>query len=185
MEDVAIWIYSTDYWMGTNTDENGYYYLDLPNGTYSLDASKEGYEDTHFDNIEIDNDNITQDIYLVSIVNVDENEIAEIRLLQNYPNPFRTSTVISFSISNEQNQQNEPKTISIYNIKGQKIRTLEQTLEQTLECINHVDAKATKSLFHITWNGKDQTGKQVQSGIYFYKLKAGKSTFVKKLMLMK
>ncbi|OQX70661.1 MAG: hypothetical protein B6D62_03955 [Candidatus Cloacimonas sp. 4484_275] len=73
--------------------------------------------------------------------------------------------------------KNEPTEIEIYNIKGQKIKTL--------ECINHVDAKSTESHSNIIWNGKDESGKQVQSGIYFYKLKAGKSTFVKKLMLMK
>ncbi|RLC50199.1 MAG: hypothetical protein DRZ79_04770, partial [Candidatus Cloacimonadota bacterium] len=73
--------------------------------------------------------------------------------LNNFPNPFRTSTTISFELSTEQNEQN---TISIYNVKGQKIKTL--------ECINRVDAKATKSLYSITWDGKDDFGKPVAAG---------------------
>ena len=171
LEDVAIWVSSTDYWMGTNTDENGYYYLDLPNGTYSLNASKEGYDDVHFDNIEINNDDITQDIYLVPNVNADENEIASILLLQNFPNPFRTSTTISYEFSTEQNEQ---RTISIYNIKGQKIKQLR---------IKNYELGINK----ISWDGKDENGKQVQSGIYFFKLrdKNGKFTDTKKMILMK
>ena len=80
--------------------------------------------------------------------------------LANYPNPFGISTTIFFGISNEQNEQN---TISIYNIKGQKIRTL--------ECINRVDAKATKSLYSAIWDGTDNFGKKVSPGIYLFQLK--------------
>ena len=90
---------------------------------------------------------------------------AEISLF-NYPNPFRNSTTISFDFGNEQNKR---KTISIYNIKGQKIRQFSISNHQ----------------LSINWDGKDESGKKVQSGIYFYKLKAGNSTFLKKLMLMK
>ena len=113
-----------------------------------------------------------------------EPESVEINELQpvensvfNSPNPFQSSTTISFQFSNEQNQQNEQKILSIYNIKGQRIRTL--------ECINQVDAKATESLSHITWDGKDENGNAVDSGIYLYKLKIGKEIFVKKIVLEK
>jgi len=91
--------------------------------------------------------------------------------LSNFPNPFVNSTTISFELSAEQNEQ---KTISIYNIKGQKIRTL--------ECINRADAKATKSLSHIIWDGKDEFGKSVESGIYFYQMKFG-DTIIRKKMI--
>ena len=109
----------------------------------------------------------------------ENNELSSEKIhLQIFPNPFTTSTVISFSISNEQNQR---KTISIYNIKGQKVRTL----RQTLECINHVDAKATESLSHIIWNGKDDNGKLVSTGIYFINLRSGNKNLIKKALLTK
>ena len=107
----------------------------------------------------------------------DENVNGEFILHQNFPNPFRNSTTISFEFSNEQNRQNEQSIISIYNIKGQKIRTLES--------INRVDAKATESLSQIIWDGKDNFGKKVNSGIYFYKLSSGKFNSIKKMILMK
>ena len=119
-------------------------------------------------------------VFPPAAVSADEETISEGPiLLGNYPNPFRNFTTISFSISNEQNKQNEQNIISIYNIKGQKIRTL--------ECINQVDAKATKSLYSITWDGKDNFGKPVHSGIYFFKIKGkdDKFTSVKKMVLMK
>ena len=95
-------------------------------------------------------------------------------LKQNHPNPFRGSTEIYFVISR---QDIKNAKIDIYNIKGQKVRTL--------ECINRVDAKATESLSHITWDGKDETGKSVNSGIYFYKLSSGKQNSTKKMMLIR
>ncbi|RLC49153.1 MAG: hypothetical protein DRZ79_06395 [Candidatus Cloacimonadota bacterium] len=109
---------------------------------------------------------------------ITDNEINDNYRLYNYPNPFKNSTRISFSISNEQNKQNEQNTISIYNVKGQKIRTL--------ECINQVDAKATKSLYSIIWNGEDNFGKKVGSGVYYYQLKTGaKISKLKKMIYIR
>ena len=74
----------------------------------------------------------------------------------NSPNPFRTSTVISFQNSNEQNQQSEQKKISIYNIKGQKVKELK---------IRNYESGINK----IIWDGKDNFGRAVTSGVYFYR----------------
>ena len=94
--------------------------------------------------------------------------------ISNYPNPFSSSTTISFNLTAEDTKGAE---IEIYNIKGQKVRTL--------ECVNYVDAKATESLSHIVWDGKDDSGKPVNSGIYFYKLKSGKFSSTKKMILIR
>jgi len=88
--------------------------------------------------------------------------------LYNYPNPFNPETTISFNL---------PKTseiqLEIYNIKGQKVKTL---INDSLYPGNH----------SITWNGKDAAGKIVGSGLYLYKLKIGdKPELVKKCMLLK
>ena len=108
-------------------------------------------------------------------VYVEDNDLNEFaaELKQNIPNPFSSQTTIYFNISSQQEEQ----TIEIYNIKGQKVRTL--------ECVNYVDAKATESLSHIIWDGKDDSGKPVNSGIYFYKLKSGKFSSTKKMILIR
>ncbi|HHE37280.1 MAG TPA: T9SS type A sorting domain-containing protein [Candidatus Cloacimonetes bacterium] len=106
--------------------------------------------------------------------NVDDNTITSSNIsLNNHPNPFRSSTTISFSVT----QMSPFVTLDIYNIKGQKVKTL--------DCINHVNAKATESLYSITWNGTDENNKPVSNGIYFYQLKSGKSVSTRKMILMR
>ena len=86
-----------------------------------------------------------------------------------YPNPFRNATNISFNISRKDAKDAK---IEIYNLKGQKVKQLK---------IDDYEVGINK----ITWNGKDDFGKSVESGIYFYKLKSGKFTSAKKMILMK
>jgi len=106
-----------------------------------------------------------------STTSVENDEIAsQPILLRNYPNPFRNSTTISFGISNEQNKQNEQKSISIYNIKGQRVRQF----------------SILNSQLSIIWNGKDDFGKKVSAGVYLYRLNIGNKTVAeKKCILMR
>jgi len=93
----------------------------------------------------------------------------EYGLHQNYPNPFNPDTEICFSMKDDCIAE-----LSIYNIRGQKVITL------------FTNKSITKDeLFRITWNGKDDTGKAVSSGLYFYKLKAGDFNSTKKMILLK
>ncbi|MDO9576690.1 MAG: T9SS type A sorting domain-containing protein [Candidatus Cloacimonadales bacterium] len=115
-------------------------------------------------------------------VEVTDNEIVtKISNISNYPNPFNPSTIIEFSI--EQNGQNEQVELIIYNLKGQKVKTLD-----ALECGNHVttNARDSRSTFSVVWNGDNDNRNPVTSGIYFYKLKVGNKTkAVKKCLLLK
>ncbi|MBC8525289.1 MAG: T9SS type A sorting domain-containing protein, partial [Candidatus Cloacimonetes bacterium] len=90
-------------------------------------------------------------------------------LNQNYPNPFSTSTTISFVISHRGTENTE---INIYNIKGQKIKTFSNL--QINKSPNQ----------QIIWDGKDENGKPVSSGIYFYKLNI-KNSPIKKMLLLR
>ncbi|MBC8414989.1 MAG: T9SS type A sorting domain-containing protein [Candidatus Cloacimonetes bacterium] len=92
---------------------------------------------------------------------------AACHLSQNYPNPFNPSTTIAYNIT-------EPGKVSIevFNIKGQKVKTL-------------VNDHMTAGNHNVTWDGKDANNKSVSSGIYFYKLIAGRSEKVKKMILLK
>ena len=74
------------------------------------------------------------------------------RLSQNYPNPFNSSTTIKYSLP-----QNTDVNIAIYDVRGQKIRTL---IEGHLNAGHH----------SIKWNGIDYKGNSVSSGIYLYQI---------------
>lgn len=91
----------------------------------------------------------------------------EIQLFNNYPNPFNPKTTFSFSIPEESHVK-----LTIYSITGEKIN----------EFINGYQAKG---FYEIEWNGQNENGLQVSSGIYIYELIAGKDRWVKKMFLTK
>jgi len=114
---------------------------------------------------------ILQD-YFDEPVNIDQNLIPNKGdyLSQNYPNPFNPVTTISFSLTSEQLQNAE---LIIYNLKGQKVRTFtNQQIKQTPDQ-------------QLTWNGTDDSGKPVSSGLYFYRLNAGDFSESRKMLLLK
>jgi hypothetical protein len=82
-------------------------------------------------------------------------------LCQNYPNPFNSYTTFQYRLP-----ENADVMLDLYNLKGQKVRTLIQERQKPGE--------------HLTqWNGTDETGAVVPSGVYFYylKAKAGDKTY--------
>lgn len=107
-------------------------------------------------------------------VNADDNTIAAKEFkLNNHPNPFNPSTIISFSLTTESKNSTE---IVIYNSKGKKIRTL--------ECIDCVDAASSKMRHSLVWHGRDDDNKPVSSGVYFYHLKTGTRVIASSKMLL-
>lgn len=90
-----------------------------------------------------------------------------VRNLRNYPNPFNPSTVISF-------ESNKPSVagLQIFNTKGQLVKTLHNGPIQS----------GTNS---FVWDGTNDAGKTVASGIYFYRLQSPDGTFSRKMLMMK
>ena len=92
---------------------------------------------------------------------------SDYRLEQNYPNPFNPSTTISYSI---------PKSglveLAIYNLLGQKIKVL-------------VNQNIASGTHNVQWNGTDENGWLVASGIYFYRINTSEFNQTRKLMLLK
>jgi flagellar hook assembly protein FlgD len=90
---------------------------------------------------------------------------------QNYPNPFNPSTKISYALSTP-----GIVTLKVFNVLGQEVATL-------------VDGNSAAGTFEVEWNGKDNLGRAVSSGVYMYKLHAtaGATEFsqVKKMLLLK
>ncbi|MEA2077656.1 MAG: T9SS type A sorting domain-containing protein [Candidatus Marinimicrobia bacterium] len=85
----------------------------------------------------------------------------------NYPNPFNPGTLISYALP-----VNAHVVIDIYNVLGEKVRTL-------------VNESSTQGVYVTIWNGQDDLGNQVNSGIYFYRMTAGNYSNVKRMVLMK
>jgi hypothetical protein len=88
-------------------------------------------------------------------------------LAQNYPNPFNPKTMIRFALPKDSWVK-----LEVYNILGQKVKTL-------------VDEKLAAGVKEIEWDGKDNKGAEVASGIYFYKIKADSFSDVKKMVMLK
>jgi len=102
------------------------------------------------------------------VVDAEEDLIPMItKLNQNYPNPFNPTTTIKYTL-----KKNSKVLLNIYNIKGQKVKQL-------------VNKQLTAGQYSVVWNGKDDNGNSVSSGIYFYKLKTTNFEKTKKMILMK
>jgi hypothetical protein len=94
--------------------------------------------------------------------------LTEFSLSQNYPNPFNPSTSIKFGLPTQ-----APVTMEIYNVLGVKVRTL-------------IHGEVMNAGFHqMEWNGKDDAGISVTSGVYLYRINAGTFQVTKKMMMLK
>jgi hypothetical protein len=85
----------------------------------------------------------------------------------NFPNPFNPETTIRYSVKDA-----SPVNIGIYNVKGQLVKTL----------VNEEKASGNHG---IVWDGRDNNNHAVSSGVYFYKMTAGKYSSTKKMIMMK
>jgi hypothetical protein len=102
----------------------------------------------------------------------DAEEIIEDTLLQNYPNPFNPETWIPFSLSNKAHVK-----IEIFNITGQLIRTLDLGVKEAGKYISRERA--------AYWDGLNDGGDEVASGVYFYRIVAGEFVSTKKMVVLK
>ena len=94
--------------------------------------------------------------FTYSNVGIDDIIVTSNELIGNYPNPFKTETTISFSLT----ENAENTELSIYNISGQKVITL-------------INKKLSAGKHSIIWKGEDENNNQVPCGIYYYKIKSG------------
>jgi len=90
-------------------------------------------------------------------------------LRQNHPNPFNGSTTIEYSLVGQQHRKVE---LVIYSILGQRVRILKKCTENG-------------GRYEISWDGKEDSGKAVSSGVYFYVLKVDGDVIGKKMLLLK
>ena len=89
------------------------------------------------------------------------------RLFQNYPNPFNSITTIEYQLPVEAEVR-----LEIYNLRGQKVKQL-------------VNQQQKVGYYTVRWDGMDQTGREAAAGIYLYRIRAGKFSQSRKMLLLK
>jgi hypothetical protein len=88
-------------------------------------------------------------------------------LLQNYPNPFNPVTTIAYSLA-----EGGYVELKIFNVQGQRIRTL-------------VSESKRPGRYQVSWDGENDRGRAVTSGIYFYRLQTGSFVSVRKMIILR
>ena len=93
--------------------------------------------------------------------------MGQVELFQNYPNPFNPTTTVSFYLPRPGRA-----VLTVFDVQGRHLRAL---LDEALDFGMH----------EILWDGTDDRGNHVSSGIYFYRLASGGKVITKKLTVMK
>ncbi|NIM19923.1 MAG: T9SS type A sorting domain-containing protein [Candidatus Latescibacteria bacterium] len=96
-----------------------------------------------------------------------ETLVPALALHQNYPNPFKGTTVIIFQVPEQSRVR-----LKVYNVQGQEIVTLVNGLKQ-------------EGAHRVVWDGKDAAGRQLSSGIYFYRLESDNLVQTRKMMVLR
>jgi hypothetical protein len=92
---------------------------------------------------------------------------SDYRLEQNYPNPFNAETMIDFQLPSASNVK-----IEVFNLLGESVKLL-------------LDERLSAGYYKVSWNGRDYNDRPLASGIYFYSIRAGDLSQLKKMILMK
>ena len=151
----------TDIEIGTITpqrDKGTYYYFLM---------WSDGGDTTHV--VTIPDTNVTYTAIFTDDITGDEVEPVPLvnSLHQNHPNPFNPNTTISFNL-----RERGHASLAVYDVAGRLVRVL-------------IDGVKEAGPHDVNWDGKDNTGRGVASGVYFYRLEAGSFTETKKMVLLR
>ena len=160
--DLAVYNIYRNETLYNSTTNNQFTDFEVENGrsyTYKLTAV-----DIHENESEFSNEVTSQ----FSNIAVKKTDIPEkFKLFQNYPNPFNGETIIQYQLPTEGNVE-----LIIYNMAGQKIWTFSKDYKKG-------------GYYQISWNGSDNTGTKIPSGIYVYQIKVGDFLQFKKMLHLK
>jgi hypothetical protein len=145
-------------------------------GTIAVgDFDRDGQKDLAMTGITILMNNSTH----VGIENDPEGELClpkSIALSQNYPNPFNPSTTIMFELpgSAYKGTQGPRQNVSliVYDIRGRRVRTL-------------INTELEPGSYQVHWDGRNDTGQSVASGVYLYTLGVGNENHIRKMTMFK
>ncbi|MDD2360607.1 MAG: carboxypeptidase regulatory-like domain-containing protein, partial [Syntrophaceticus schinkii] len=150
------------------TNTAGAYSLVVPVGVYSVTATANGFTPFTYDNITVSpSQNTTVNFVMSPVSNEDEViPVTATMLKGNYPNPFNPETTISYDIKDPASVR-----LNVYNLKGQLVRSL-------------VNEDQNAGRYRVVFDGRDEKGNPLASGIYLYRFTAGDYSHTRKMMLM-
>jgi hypothetical protein len=140
---------------------------DGPVSVFSADLDGDGDLDLATANYYSDNVSVLLNKTGTDVETTPELVPARFSLRQNYPNPFNPSTAINYSVPARCHV-----TITIYNLLGQRVNTI-------------LDEVKPAGKYTTYWDGRDQDGRPLATGVYLYQIKAGHLTQTKKMLLLK
>ncbi|MCK4386197.1 MAG: T9SS type A sorting domain-containing protein [candidate division Zixibacteria bacterium] len=156
LEDTMTICIDTTFW----PPESNFLFVRVDLGNY---VPRSNMPDTIF----IDAEGNVSDVRCIEDWTEEEGRPTTFLLSQNYPNPFNPVTNFKFTVP-----EASCVKIEIFNILGQKVKTL-------------VDEDMRAGVFIVDWDGKDERGVEVSSGIYFYRMTAGDFSDTKRMVLLK
>ncbi|MGH1362613.1 MAG: right-handed parallel beta-helix repeat-containing protein [Calditrichia bacterium] len=162
---------------GTNLVANSSYFIDMANHDYHLSQTSpaiDAGDDISMVTIDFDGNPRFAGSYDAGADEFDSTtgisspgqEIAGFELMPNFPNPFNPETTIPFRLDESSNIQ-----LSVFNIVGQKVTTL-------------VEGTVAAGSYEIKWNGLDDLGNRVGTGVYIYRLQYGNTSQTLKMHLI-
>ncbi len=157
----------------TDYDPDAEQSLNDPNGTWMLFFNQGGastWTTGDVFKIEYPNPLTSEDVYRLSVITGIEElagTVKDFRLFQNYPNPFNPETSIRYEVPTT-----SKITLEIFNILGQKLKTL-------------LDEKKTPGQYSVIWDGTNELGHKVSSGLYIYRLEGDGFVKNRKMILLK
>jgi hypothetical protein len=179
--EVRVLEYYADYLPPRTTDETTgrYYHYLMPWEVYTLEFISDGYDTvTVVGVIGLPDTLTTVNVAMSPPAGIGDGKDPVVSSLprtmwlgQNYPNPFNPMTTIMFDIPDEVETRDHVE-MNIFNLRGRLIRTL---INREVESGRH----------SVTWDGRNDLGESIPSGIYFYTLKCGSKTQTRKMAILK
>lgn len=154
-------------------DSSGYYEFRLPPGVYDIYASRVFYDNVVVEDIEVIEGEMTDiDFWMESTLSIEDDtprpvDVSDVILHQNFPNPFNPTTTIAYTV-----ETHGHVSLRIYNTSGQLVHTL----------IDRNEKPGEKS---VQWDGRNNHGEQVASGLYFYRLETEDYQQTRRMLLLK
>ena len=158
-------------WFGTDYGLHRYY-----DGTWTSYTTEDGLAGNNVTDVAIAPDGtvwaattngISKFVPSTTIVEGDKDTPSEFAVIGNFPNPFNPETCIQFTLP-----EDGMVNLAVYNIMGQKVREL---VADSMQAGTH----------SVTWDGKDDSGNAVSSGIYLSRLVSGENVAANRMLLLK
>lgn len=150
-----LYLFSLFLFVSASYPQTYYLNVNLKSGTKVI------YDVAEISKIDFSNIVTSQDAQKVAQI------IKSFKVMQNYPNPFNPSTTIQYEIPRAGKVE-----VQIFDINGRLVRTIE-------------NQNKSAGAYHVEWNGQNESGGKVASGLYLYSVKFENSIFSKKMILIK